>query len=401
MPKTRCRLYALLLALLTAAHIVYYYALHDHLSSSLTAFPYESDPAQNLIRVQNILIKPYIEWHAATRQRLQLATSAHRLRTRILVIRIDRSLTHGLGDRFRGIMHSFMCAVLTHRLFLIQWTDPVRIESVFHLGRRTDALNFTYDASLFPSNGTVLQGGCFKRFESEHYREESMFVDSVPRPNVSLWFNAPAPMRARHAILRKLAEVAPMPAEEQVMSLVMRVLFDPATELRQYIEHKIRNLGLRPESQKYVSIHARLGYGLDEIRKAGKRFDLSKKGLDLSTMARCIADRALRYATRLGIKKPLFYLATDTPPFREELERAIENKVNGATVVSGQWIVTHVRDATGSDDVEPYLSAFLDIYLLSRGQGMVYLKSGFADLAAWMGAIGERDRIEYEECVGS
>eukprot|EP00171_Calliarthron_tuberculosum_P016987 IDg16987t1 len=139
-------------------------------------------------------------------------------------------------------------------------------------------------------------------------------------------------------------------------------------------------------NERYVSIHARLGHGIGEYTD---RFD---KGYSTHFTAKCMAAMALSIAREQGINPPRFYLASDTGKFRRELNRALIMRDPTSVLVYGTWGVKHIRhiDQTARGDFNIYLCTFVDLFMLSRGEAVLDMKSGFANLAIWMGSIRSR-----------
>lgn len=144
----------------------------------------------------------------------------------------------------------------------------------------------------------------------------------------------------------------------------------------------------------YVAIHARLGYGLGELRKDASRFDLSRTVTSLRGTARFFAHGAADLAVsqlRGGrAKKAQFFLATDTPEFRPLLALELGDRLPSArlTFVDGET-VRHVRELTviEDDDVRLFMDMFVVVFLLSWSDAMINLRSGFSDLGVWMGGV--------------
>lgn len=379
--------------------------------TSLPSFPYESckrtDLTSHTVSLEQVslvnttLIRSYITWHSATRTRIESAyANGKPVYVPLLVVRTDISLTHGVGDRIRALVHAYMCALLSRRLLLIQWTKPVSLSHVFQLGLHT---NFTYDEDVFKTrlkedgrlDARVIQGNYIYRMHDARLQQQTLFLDSVPRPNTTLWFNAPKYMTERHAELRMIRGV-PM-KEWQIVPMILRALLIPTHALRLHIAHALRDLhvhnGNATESG-YVSVHARLGYGLDEVSKDSQRFNLSRHGLHLHSIANCLTRKAISL-THTHKMHPVFYLATDTPNFRPHFIRRVTEA--GGRVVRGveEREVRHIRDV---DDARGMMDAFVDVFLLARGKAVVCLRSGFADLAVWMGAVEYVDVVGYDEC---
>lgn len=404
-------------------------ALAKRRTEEMALFPYEAKSTLQLVdgdqRLRNdlnflnkLLVTDYEAWHRRTRaafekrHRRYISTAKPSRRPqppRTIVVRSDESLSHGLGDRFRGIISAYLMAVLSRRLLLIDWQSPIPLHSAFALGLKT---NFSYDpqlVSLPPRDGdaAVITGSFI--FQMEHVLKNvtTLYLDSVPRPALHLLFKAPTRKQQSNQVLRALSKLHRSPLEPcHIMPLLFRVLFKPTDKLRSYFIQKLSDPPLSAlRDTAYYSIHSRLGYGLGELRKDASRFDLGRQGLNLSTMAQCMArishGQKKSHAVREGNSPAFFFLATDTPAFRTLLARELERQDPSATLTTTGEQIKHVRtlDKENDEDVDLFFHSFLDILVLSRGGGIVHLRSGFADLAVWMGAMCEQRVVTSEECV--
>lgn len=241
----------------------------------------------------------------------------------------------------------------------------------------------------------------------------------MPRPNVAALIraaNREPPLRDCLKHYRGLSGLQ----DEDVFPLIMQALFTPSGALRDRMRLVMRGgggiralgggeeemeggvgEGLVDVNKPYVAIHARLGYGVGEIRTAGRRFRLENYGVDMTAMGECFAQKAWEMARRNGVSDR-FYLATDTIEFRDVLYAGLRRRMERAVLMFGEWDVKHVRDLKGGDedDLDRYVNTFVEVLLLAGGLGIIHLRSGFADLAIWMGAFkgGGGGRIEYEDC---
>lgn len=318
----------------------------------------------------------------------------------------DVSITHGLGDRLRGILHAYICAVISKRVLLVSWNEPIPLSILF---RNSLSANFTHDESvfapsIFPDGATdtkTITGNYFHNWNMEKDSTQTLYLDSVPDPTVRDWFHAP--LARKNIVLRELSKIGELQPYE-VFPLIFKALFSSTDALRKNLRQSTKRLGMQSlvSTRKYISIHARLGLGTNELNKAGKRFNLASKGLSEESMAECFAEEAMKVAKRRGLdESPVFYIATDTPDFRRLLQRALKSKMKNGYVFSGDWDVKHIRELNSEDgkDIIKYMNTFLDIFLLAKADAIVYLKSGFANLAIWMGGIEDQTLIKHEQCL--
>lgn len=381
-------------------------------------FPYEylsaqtlaaGDPhvAQSIAAFQKLVIDNYVSWHTRTRASYEAARVKGRLikPPRLLVVRSDLSLTHGLGDRFRGIVTAYFLAVLSRRLFLIDWRAPIPLSLAFV---SPSEANFTYDETLAPhypfNDSFVVQGNYYHM--SDYYKTNvtTLFLDSVPKPNVTRWFNPPERRRRDNWLLNRLAkykELEPC----VVIPLIFRALFRPTPLLRTTLGHRINQRQMKAlkisDGTPFMAIHARLGYGLGEIQTDSGRFDLQRSGTSMLGMARCFVDAVAAHVEwSTPSSEPRVFLATDTPEFRPLVSTELAKRVPKAHLVSMDADVKHVRDlsAKTQKDIDSFMDTFVDVFLLSSASVLFNLRSGFSDLAVWMGATCRQHLITYEHC---
>lgn len=401
------------------------------LSRPLPAFRFESashqilsDPnttvSHSLRSFHQLVVKDYLQWHARKRAAYQAAirrassprsTNAPRP-PRMLVLRSDLSLTHGLGDRFRAIITAYLLAVLSNRLLLIDWRKPIPLSTAF---ASPPGVNFTYDDFLAPSHpyddSAIIQGNYYHISDSVHVNVTTLFLDSVPRPNITRWFVPPPSRKSANKLLQRLSLLHPLPPCRAI-PILFRALFTPTPALRIALNRRLHTppiATLDAEYMPYVAIHARLGYGLGEIKKDASRFDLARSGTTLHGMAKCFANSAMQLSNEIhkGYKskrhwyRPHFFLATDTPSFRPLVAQELGNKMPSSVLTYVDADVKHVRElqVSAHDDIGMFMDMFVDVFLLSWSNALLNLRSGFSDLAVWMGGVCNQRVVTYKECA--
>lgn len=395
---------------------------HIEMTSSLSVpvFPFERANVQELAHgnatmmrsiktFERLAITDYTEWHALTRNALEiaLAEKSPKHPPRLLVVRSDLSLTHGLGDRFRGIVSAYFIAVLSRRLLLIDWTAPIPLTTVFISPSQA---NFTYDPRLLPSvapynDSQVVSGNYYYQTDTHHVNTTTLFLDSVPLPNVTRWFTAPEYRRQNNFLLHRLSRLHPLPPCVAI-PLVLRNLFQSTPELQAAIRQRLLTPTLQKlisvNNEPYIALHARLGYGLGELEKDARRFDLQRAGTSLRGMARCFVDTALAHSNQYSSSSaPQFFLATDTPEFQPLVASELAARLPTATLAYVDVDVKHLRDLSVDvgHDVATFMNTFLDLFLMSSATSIINLRSGFSDLAVWMGALCNQYVVTHDECA--
>lgn len=360
-------------------------------------FPFEN-------AVDDILSSPHISMNKNVSHSIQtfseiVLTDYHEKHSRkpgnekFFVARLDRSPTHGLGDRVRAVITGFFLSVISNRKFLIQWTTPIPLSTIFTSSH--PSLNFTYDPLIHKDDDddVVVNGQFYWRMDS--YENISVvYLDSVPEPNVTVWFQ-PSSATKNNDILLRLSKLSTALPTCITMPIILKSILKPTPQLRKWIYSRTSKMSLLNRS--YISVHARLGYGLNEDEKDSSRFDLNRRGTSLKGMAKCLA----YYTISKSAHMEYIYLATDTssftPLFIEQVKRFAPKK----KVVFLNSNVKHIRDlGRGTEEDKSLLfDTFTDLFLLAGGNAIVNLRSGFSDLAAWMGAICNQTVITHEDCA--
>jgi len=178
----------------------------------------------------------------------------------------------------------------------------------------------------------------------------------------------------------------------------LRFLAQQSDTVRSFIPERL--FGATPNPlRRHISIHARLGIGLNETEAYPKRFNCTRKRLHL--LAACMAGHAAEMADENDLHEPQrFYVATDTPGFLPVLKSELGKRSKNPIVVEGVSEKAHSNTLTTGDerDKRIFLQTMGDIFFLAAGEGIVSLPSGFANLARWFS--GKRHRsVSIRQCI--
>ncbi|KAI0561343.1 hypothetical protein FGB62_87g071 [Gracilaria domingensis] len=330
-------------------------------------------------------------------------------------------INYGLGDVIRGLIHCYLCAVVSKRLFLLNLTDPFPLATVLD---NPPGYNFTYNPVIFgPRGGESINQPV--RFTRPVYFDEldlvlsntTMLVDQTQ--NVLDWdlFLEIPRLYPELDLSVKLASVSDFkPSREEVVPFILKALFHPSAEYRKLMSVPVdyHNLwspkrffrtdddALRRIStnRRYVSIHARIGYGLHEKTP---RFNLESRNITFKDVACCLAQMATEIANDRRLPIPhQFFISTDTDDFRTILKREILRIDPTARVFHTRWHSVHLKGVGGiftPSKLRNYMNTYMDVYLLSRGDSMLFIRSGFAHVALWMGAMTRFVGIQLDYCL--
>lgn len=304
----------------------------------------------------------------------------------------------GLGDRFTGFFHAYVSAVLSERIFLIDWRYPFNIGDLLlsnsgarfyydELDERAEKKRNTLHCLLDCVPGNLSQYG--DSFTVVQNRSQPILVRDIvriARQHSKFAFAA--------KLLREFGENSfddeGMPLETEVFGEMFRAVFRPSPRMNRFMAEHAGDLVRR----RFVAIHVRLGSG---VREGGPRFE-SK--LSWEELAACVGKRALAMSKRLG-GDGTFFLATDSPGFRYVFQRAV-GKLGGkeGNVLFGTWGTKHVGRMSAGDekDLTLFKIAVMECLLLGRGIGMVSTKSRFASMGAFLGGVKEREVVQPNDC---
>ncbi|PXF49607.1 hypothetical protein BWQ96_00677 [Gracilariopsis chorda] len=373
---------------------------------------------ESLQALKRVLIDRYVLWHHSTVSKVREGElDGSSVRTLVFVGNEGR---HGLGDRLRGMLFAYLAAVFSNRLLLIHWQDPFPLSTVLVNSVHS---NYTYDASLFPSR-TKEEGG----EEDKVYVKKAtlmemhlftgihrmLVLECEPRPSLDDVFKAMRkfPRLQTSIAMKKILPLRRRPHPNQFFPLIFKALLRPSAALRKMMAEIIdKHNRFAPSrlwkqgplkridtGKPFISVHARLGYGVAEYIK---RFKSQMSGRTMESVAECMAQIAMRLAKRENVTHPpRFYLATDTEQFRLMFKTALMRMDRQAKVMYGTWVMKHVKEMQGhtTDDLRLFRYTFMDLYIMSKGEAILRSNSGFPNLAVWMGGIPSQMGFNINDC---
>lgn len=361
-----------------------------------------------LKKLKHIIVDDYITWHAATLRSVYLGFQRPE-HVRSLIFRGGNEVS----DRISGILHAYFCALMSRRVLLIEMNDPFPLSTAFILGALNT--NFTYDPDLFYSDSYELS---VSTHHAEHLRHvlgphPSVVLRAGHEPSMKfLLHDVPRyyPELRYSRSINKLKPFHVEPSERVFFPLVFRALFRASPELRikimlllglspklqlpwiRHVQRRAFTKAMHFAQEPYVSIHARLA---PHVRG---RYHM---GHPIEYTARCMAVIAMNTAQKQGIDPPRFYLASDNSNFKIALNVALKRLHGNSSLVYGTWEVKPLSHITNESegDYNSFICTFVDLFMLSRGDAIVNMKSGFASLAVWMGSISWQEIFTYDECA--
>ncbi|PXF43856.1 hypothetical protein BWQ96_06402 [Gracilariopsis chorda] len=360
----------------------------------------------NMKTLDNVLRQDYRKWHLHHRSILD-SQPLHKSTVKVLIFR-GMAKNLGLGDRLRALARSYLTAVLTDRLFLI---DLELYNSFSSVLSSPEGFNFGFDLrKLYISdtkNRNKMLPPQMKVVRNYTQNDLSVFLSETPVIVVDDYHGTDCRELCKagtQMVSSKIKDAfnnmrKPFPKCAEIMPFVMNVVFRPTKKFRRYIKHIESHLGENSRAP-YISIHARIGISFNET---GSRFNLTEHRLTEKSLATCMARNVFLEAYLRNISVPFtFFISTDTPPFRKTLEQEIHKFDRKANVFFGSWEPFHIRNLKNKEpsDEEKLMNIFADIYFLSHGVFIFHIPSGFANLAKWFGSMTMEDSkvITLEEC---
>lgn len=360
----------------------------------------------------------YIEWHKQWRQCIADRNCVD-ARPGILVWRcLDRSvrMCAGVGDRFRGIQVALMVAIVTKRLFFLEWPDePYPLLDAIV----PSAFDWRFPSSLSHAEWPLLNWFLCPRIKQLRAKcrpprdlipkEESLpgvnysveFMDTFInastddlRGNLAPWSDIAIACRIPASVIEKFVTnpfISPTildlhPSQTSSVTLrrlLLKILFRPSPAVQSVIN------SLLPPSfvnAGYVSVHARTGLDYGEA-KQDPRFLLFKTNFEEAV------DDLMACAKRMHpLSAKRMFLATDSVSFKTGLAtlanksgvdvRYISAKSLHFGLANSKWLL---RQNGAEERWQAYINVFADLYMLANSSAIVTTGSGFARLSYWLG----------------
>ena len=346
-----------------------------------------------------LLIDDYASWHR--RNRYKAPT---------LVYRCPRRACGGLGDRIRGIAQAYLVAVVTRRVFLIDWYDPLPLQDVLSpnkfdwvFDRKVDQPSWDKDPLITPERRPFIPPSISNKKDPKtilSLPNHTLIISERGSPNLAKTMSA-----AEDDFKPLLNHSIPYLSLSTMNRLIVQGLFKPSPQLRKTIvQVKRANKIEKP----YIGVHARVGAGLNELKSYGWRFKMYFDDLQL-TAAR-LATVAVQEWRRLSdddVDLCCVFFATDTPELRQVFINEMKKIDNNISVIGSPWDPGHFIDGKARELKEKegypgadnggrkFTESIIDLLLLAGAKSIVCLPSGFPDAAFWMGNANVFNKLKW------
>lgn len=280
----------------------------------------------------------------------------------------------GTGNRQRAIMATFIVAVLTKRILLIDITHPVRIDSILqpHLIRW----------NWFPPHLNDLKSKLLKlRNKNPAVLDlPSKFLD-MGQQVIRIEANSPVNLEQqwRTSQVREHLEVFGLPRSSVVPGNLYKqifwALYKPSEVLTEAAVALRQKLGVNEPGFKYIVVHARTGGGgvgwKDNDRFATDKLD------NLYGNAKMVRQSLLRSGTNASF--PIVVVSDDA-----KAKELLHNN-DPAVVRYADTKIIHVdRSKQGVNDLEGSLAVWADLLVMAQATCIVKGRGSFSMLGAWL-----------------
>lgn len=378
-------------------------------------------------------IKRYARWHTEALHCLHDAKCLDK--PNILIFHCQHGQScGGMGDRLRGIHHTFGIAMATQRLFFIDL--PGREHSLFPLEvalqpvsidwRLPNILKVPDENVLLPlvprrrlgltstlrANDTLQLNWAFAKkygelsipaamtqadYDDFDVRAERLIrvMDPSDALNVLKAFetfpritriasNAPHGlshgMFANALLFENVAPDLQSYSFSEVMKHVTHTLFMPSPA----VERLANAVTFRPQFP-FVAVHARTGGDVDEVERPRFAAMANNYTFVTSTLLECVVERNRRNYRRI-------YLASDSSEFKDDFVRVATERY-GINVRTMQEKAVHIGQQVSEEeewtptqnDCRDFLNVFVDIVAMSKAEFIVSTGSGFSKMAFLIG----------------
>lgn len=344
-------------------------------------------------------IEEYVKWHAV--QRRCLLDARCRTKPNILVSRCPiRGNCLGLGDRMRGVVFSFLMAVISKRVFFIDWPKvpydvtlgmvPASVDWTLPPALRLDA---TWPYLRFSTNCDTPEG-CEVTFpgpSGANTREpipinfsQDNFEDKLGEHKVLSVYS-----RAGSGMLKMFGdnphyeafvkEYVSATASERTRQFLMQNLFraSPHT-LRRMSESNFTR------DSDYISVHLRIGGDVGEGQMERFREKNANRNEIELQMSRCVT----RIRDCMGGLRRVF-IASDSEEMRDRMQTRLQRK--GFEVGSMNSRALHIDKAYRNTSMgveercHSYFAVFADLFMLADGKFLLGTGSHFMKMASMLG----------------
>ncbi|XP_045166882.2 uncharacterized protein LOC123530199 [Mercenaria mercenaria] len=271
----------------------------------------------------------------------------------------------GWGDRQRGIVSSFLLAMITGRAFVINIEKPCSLENILipHLYDWSVCKTFVNSIHNNNTNEFDFVGGStfFKAIPNFDFKSKWKWQVIFLKNNQNLIRF----LRRRKEASQQLRWLFKL-TEPNIYNVLLQILFQPTRNVLNYLEE----FKLKVKGKSLVCSHIRKGQN-----PSIPEDDLFKKKPDEISIFNFLKN----FKTS---SKYVLYLATDSQSVRETFSRTFNNSINlNVTIVHVDRLNFGMYPETAC---EGFRFAIIEQYILSLSDILILTNSGFGRMAGYM-----------------
>lgn len=334
----------------------------------------------------------------------------------------------GMGDTYTTLIFAYWAAVVSNRVFLVDWQEPFPLEDLLQNARTTADVFYrpeSDDQPPFSNNAYTLKGteDSHKQFGNvllsntaaviyrpQHRPPQNMIYEFVKRSSlkdlpISSYMRLAASQNFHRAVMHHVFRVSDEIRKDQQHYTKKFRLFRGFTPAHTNVSKKTYKSNERP----YIAVHARIGTGVGEFQ--GRFQDVQS---NMVVPARCLASRAIRLSHMAGYPPLPIFLATDTIEFRALFQQMVKDisSHNRVAVLMGDWDVVHssrfawhnqhVFNATEEKRTRSWKKiwgSYMDLVMIGHAEHVVALYSAFPRFAFSLGSAETMTELRNHICM--
>ena len=332
-------------------------------------------------------ISRYLTWHDANR---------HNPNARRLVFKQNGA---GIGDRVKALIAVYGYAVLTRRLLVIKWNEPYPLADVVDKKSR-DRFVFREDLDSF---GLSAKHGLDYKFRYFVNMPDSLI--NLLAGDVHTVTLKTGPPKQTPDILRQVLRGNRFKNESipsfspDIWKLAAREILGRSENIQNQVAQIRNGFGIcgngeqcSSPRQHYLSVHARIGFGVGESHWRFQRFKSHYRDI-----AVCLARAVREHAPHENVA---VFVASDTLRWIPVFIDVMRREMPSVRVVHLTGVPTHIVNIKKSDQGRAiYRSLFVEMGILGDAIHTISLRSGFSMAAFWMGAGARYSQLDTLKCI--
>lgn len=306
-----------------------------------------------------------------------------------LVVRFDRDHP-GLGDRLGTILNSFLIAVLSQRVLLIDWIHPQDLSIFFNIIYP----ELLYDHQKDFSKNVYHCRSQWRPFDLRPFlgNMSTIFIYGTPTVHPLVLRQMVFEFRSDPFIGSIFESLLLLHRDFHIYDVIYRSILTPRADVLRMVDSQLTGPG-----HQYLAIHARIGKGVGET--GGDRFFIQKKA-SLVELCECFFNKSIAVLNENPNLKSI-YVATDTPEFGQIFELRLKLAMPHINLISKHVRLgepKHTKLCRFKEDRQ-CMQVVLDFVFLSKCNYLIASHSSFSKVAHVVGNMAEKYIISYPQCM--